>query len=134
MSGKNKSITRLITAFVVILLGAALALWLRPFKNDPRAPRAKARAEMSLIKTALTQYREICGKYPTTDESLEKLTLPISCNGSGHDPLINVISDDPWGHPWIYASDGDTFALKSLGADHAVGGTDKNEDITFTQD
>jgi general secretion pathway protein G len=42
---------------------------------------------------------------------------------------IERIPADPWGHPYFYQSDGNSYVLKSYGADGVEGGEGKNADI-----
>jgi Type II secretion system (T2SS), protein G len=63
------------------------------------------------------------GYYPTSDQGLH---WPFSNDGSDTDPgIVRGIPAphpaeppllDPWGYPYFYQSDGNTYVLKSLGA------------------
>lgn len=82
-----------------------------------RKQRSAARAEISDLKTMLEQYRTDYGAYPTTDQGLGALM-----NSRQIDPGMIIPPEpaaraprDPWGHPFFYDSDGDSYLLKSLG-------------------
>ena len=77
----------------------------------------------------LDYYYRDNGYYPTTDRGLRALvTLPTT----GIVPLvyfsggyIERLPKDPWGNPYFYQSDGNSYVLKSLGPD----GVESADDI-----
>jgi general secretion pathway protein G len=94
-----------------------------------KAKRTKAQADIAELKTALDHYYLDNGYYPTTDQGLRALvTLPTT----GIVPLvyfsggyIERLPRDPWGNPYFYQSDGNSYVLKSLGPD----GVESADDI-----
>jgi general secretion pathway protein G len=71
------------------------------------------------------------GSYPTSDQGLQALVTPRSQYTKGG--FIDRIPPDPWGNPYAYDSDGNSYTLKSLGAIGTEGGTGKNTDIDASQ-
>jgi len=98
-----------------------------------KAKRSKARADLAEIKTALDGYYNDNGFYPTTDQGLRALVTPPT---SGILLLVYYPGDyverlpkDPWGNPYFYRSDGNSYILKSLGPD----GIESADDIDASQ-
>lgn len=121
----------LIEMMVVILIIGLLALMIVPRLKGvaDRAKRTKAQADIAELKQALDRYYLDNGSYPTTDQGLQALVSPPT---SGRVPTnyeqggyIEKLPDDPWGHPYVYQSDGSSYMLKSYGPD----GVQSQDDI-----
>lgn len=120
---------------VVILVAGLLATIViqhLPGAAD-KAKRAKAQADIAELKTALDRYYLDSGYYPTTDQGLGALVTPPT---TGIIPLvyytggyIERLPRDPWGNPYFYQSDGNSYVLKSLGPD----GVESADDIDGSQ-
>lgn len=100
-----------------------------------------AKIQMQSFQARLQDYRRRCGAYPTTDQGLEALiSEPTSgrpCRSYPPNGFIEggQLPDDPWGHPYIFESDGREFNIISYGADNAPGGEGQDRDIyLFDQD
>jgi general secretion pathway protein G len=98
-----------------------------------KAKRTKARADIAELKTALDRYQRDNGYYPTTDQGLNALVSPPT---TGIVPLVYYsggyverLPKDPWGNPYFYESDGNSYVLKSLGPD----GIESADDIVANQ-
>jgi general secretion pathway protein G len=94
-----------------------------------KAKRIKAQADIAELKTSLDHYYSDNGYYPTTDQGLRALVTPPT---SGILPLVYYsggyverLPRDPWGVPYFYQSDGNSYVLKSLGPD----GVESADDI-----
>ncbi|MFZ0677650.1 type II secretion system major pseudopilin GspG [Candidatus Binatus sp.] len=124
-----------IEIMVVILVAGLLATIViqhLPGAAD-KAKRAKAQADIAELKTALDRYYLDNGYYPTTDQGLRALVTPPT---NGFIPLvyytggyIERLPRDPWGNPYFYQSDGNSYVLKSLGPD----GVESADDIDGSQ-
>ncbi|MFZ2064304.1 MAG: type II secretion system major pseudopilin GspG [Candidatus Binatus sp.] len=124
-----------IEIMVVILVAGLLATIViqhLPGAAD-KAKRAKAQADIAELKTALDRYYLDSGYYPTTDQGLGALVTPPT---TGIIPLvyytggyIERLPRDPWGNPYFYQSDGNSYVLKSLGPD----GVESADDIDGSQ-
>jgi general secretion pathway protein G len=121
----------LIEMMVVILIIGLLALMIVPRLKGvaDRAKRTKAQADIAELKQALDRYYLDNGSYPTSDQGLQALVTPPT---SGRVPTnyeeggyVEKIPDDPWGHPYVYQSDGSNYVLKSYGPD----GVQSQDDI-----
>jgi len=100
-----------------------------------KAKRVKAQADISQIKIALDRYYLDAGSYPTTDQGLKALVAAPGTGDQAKDwggPYIEFIPLDPWGHQYVYQSDGKEYLLKSYGADGVEGGEGENADIGGT--
>lgn len=132
--GYSEGFTLIEIMVVILILGLLATIVVQSLRGaTDKAKRTKAEADISEIKTALDRYYLDNGSYPTTDQGLTSL---ISAPTSGNIPTnyedggyIERVPLDPWGHPYFYQSDGNTYILKSFGADGVEGGEGKNADI-----
>jgi general secretion pathway protein G len=99
-----------------------------------KAKHTKAQADIAELRTALDRYHDDNGYYPTTDQGLRALVVYPPTNGIV--PLvyftggyIERLPRDPWGNPYFYQSDGNSYVLKSLGPD----GVESADDIEASQ-
>jgi len=119
---------------VILILGLLATIVVQSLRGaTDKAKRTKAQADISEIKTALDRYYLDNGYYPTTDQGLPAL---VSAPTGGRQPAnyeqggyIERVPNDPWGSPYFYQSDGNSYVLKSYGADGKSGGSGKDEDI-----
>ena len=98
-----------------------------------KAKRIKAQADISALKTALDRYYLDNVYYPTTDQGLNALVspptngrVPANYESGGY---IERLPKDPWATPYFYQSDGNSYVLKSFGAD----GVESADDIDGSQ-
>ena len=125
----------LIEIMVVVFILGLLVTLVAPkvMGRTEEAKRTKAAADLRAVQQALNLYRLDNGGYPTTDQGLQALvtkpqsgTIPRRWNSEGY---LEKVQTDPWGHPYIYISNGDHYTLKSLGADGEEGGEGKYADL-----
>ena len=96
------------------------------------------RVNMKNLSSTLKQYRLDCGNYPTTDQGLmaliSKPTGGQECKNYAPGGYLNTKTSpkDAWEMDYLYNSDGNTFEIKSFGADKKEGGADYNSDISIT--
>ena len=96
-----------------------------------RARQRAARSTISLFETALDTYRLDIGKYPTTAQGLKALReRPNDVHGWDGPYLPKDIPMDPWGNPYQYLGDHNSFSLISYGADGKLGGKAEDTDLT----
>jgi len=115
---------------VILILGLLATIVVQSLRSAAnKAKRTKAQADLAEIKTALDRYYLDNGYYPTTDQGLGALVAPPT---TGIIPLvyysggyIERLPKDPWGNPYFYRSDGNSYVLKSLGPD----GVESADDI-----
>ncbi|NCO53383.1 MAG: type II secretion system major pseudopilin GspG, partial [Deltaproteobacteria bacterium] len=96
-----------------------------------------AKAQISLLETALDTYRLDVGKYPTTDQGLEVLrTKPSDVEKWDGPYLPKDVPMDPWGKPYVYRSPGEhgDFDIISYGADGRQGGEGEDSDVVSWKD
>jgi general secretion pathway protein G len=124
---------------VVFILGLLVTLVApRIVGRTDEARKVKALADVKKIEEALHLYKLDNGTYPTTEQGLQALVtrpetgnVPRRWNPDGY---LESVPVDPWGNPYAFLSDGDTYSVKSYGADGAEGGEGKHADIdTHTQ-
>jgi len=130
----RRGFTLLEVMIVVFIIGLLATLVVPTLMGRPdEARRTKAIADMAGITEALNLYRLDAGGYPTTEQGLEALVkrperppVPAKWHPNGY---LGQLPTDPWGHPYVYLSDGGSFTLKSLGADGVEGGAGKFADV-----
>ena len=96
--------------------------------------RAIARVELSEIRNGLNRFYLEKGYFPTTDQGLGALTPSRLFPPGEIDPGILRPAPmgsrpllDPWGRPFEYQSDGNSYVLESLGPS----GTEADSDLTI---
>jgi general secretion pathway protein G len=126
---------------VILIIGLLATIVVQSLRGaTDKAKRVKAEADISEIKTALDRYYLDIGSYPSSEQGLQALvTAPntgsnVSQRGGGgggdyQGPYLEKLPPDPWGNLYVYQSDGNSYVLKSYGADGVEGGTGKNADI-----
>ena len=115
----------MIVVAIIAMLAAILAPNLTGFLQEGRVTTAKQ--EIRQLETSLLHYNMRHGRFPSTDEGLEKLVEE------------NIIQDrrdallDPWGNPYQYRYPGqhdpNSPEIWSLGADGESGGEGHNAEI-----
>lgn len=119
---------------VILILGLLATIVVQSLRGaTAKAKRTKAEADIAELKTALDRYYLDNGNYPTTDQGLQALVqkptdgpVPPDYEQGGY---IERLPLDPWGHSYFYQSDGNSYVLKSFGADGKPGGTGRDADI-----
>lgn len=116
-----------------LALMAVLLLW---SVMGPReeTPSDLARSGILSISEALAHYRVACHHLPTTEQGLQPLLTPPARGplcAEVPSRILEKIPVDPWNHPYIYVSDGETFTLTSYGQDGKEGGEGADADIVF---
>ncbi len=119
---------------VVMILGLLISLAApRIIGRTDEARVTKAMADIRAVEEALNLYRLDSGFYPTSEQSLTAL---VEKPTSGREPkgwrkggYLERVPLDPWQNELIYASDGTSYVLRSLGADGEEGGEDLDADI-----
>ena len=137
--GSDRDGFTLIEILVVIAIVAMLAALVAPnvFRNLGTAKDVTARSQVEALGGGLDSYRLDNGRYPTTDQGLEALSVaptasPAPTNWRGP-YLRKAVPLDPWGNAYVYISPGVVnptgYDLLSLGADGELGGEDENTDV-----
>ncbi|HZO82901.1 MAG TPA: type II secretion system major pseudopilin GspG [Candidatus Binataceae bacterium] len=119
---------------VILILGLLATIVVQSLRGaTDKAKRTKAQADLAELKTALDRYYLDNGYYPTSDQGLQALVqaptggrIPANYEEGGY---IEKLPVDPWGNAYFYQSDGNSYVLKSFGADGKPGGTGKDADI-----
>lgn len=126
--GAQAGMTLFEILIVVGIIGDLLAFIIPQVTTSQNRSRVQdSKIRMSNIVQNLTMYQNDCAKFPGALDALVK--SDGSCNGwTG--PYMKDIPPDGWGKAFIYESDGNTYTLKSTGADKRDGGDGVDKDIT----
>jgi general secretion pathway protein G len=131
--GYRNGFTLIELMVVILIIGLLATIVVQNLRSaTDKAKRVKAQADIAQIKSGLDRYYLDSGSYPSSDQGLNGL---VSAPGSGNGPrdwggpYLEKIPPDPWGNSYYYQSDGNSYVLKSFGADGAEGGDGKNQDI-----
>jgi general secretion pathway protein G len=126
------TLIEMMVVVTIIALFAALVLP-RMLGTVDKGRKAAARAQINAYMTAVGSYKLDTGNYPTTEQGLQALRAkPENVNGWQGPYTDKEISNDPWGHPFLYhfpGEHGDEPDLISYGADGQPGGDGINADI-----
>ena len=131
---RQKGFTLLEILVVVMILGLLISLAApRILGRTDEARVTKAMADIKAVETALGMYKLDSGIYPTTEQGLQALVEPPK---SGPEPrnwrsegYLERVPLDPWNRDFLYASDGRTYVLRSMGADGEEGGEGVDADL-----
>ncbi len=90
--------------------------------------------QMRQLAVVLTDFRRVCGRYPTTDEGLDAIVeKPGSLDCPNYDPEGFIaggkVPKDGFENDYIFESDGYKYVIKSLGDDKKPGGEGVAKDI-----
>ena len=134
MQNRLKRAFTLIELMVVVLILAVLAALVVPkiVGQGDKAKVSAAQSEMSSIKAMLQHFHLDVGRYPTSEEGLAALrTAPSGTEGKwGPDAYSDKdVVNDPWGNPYVYEQDGNSYTLTSYGQDGQEGGDGYNADL-----
>jgi general secretion pathway protein G len=123
----------LIELLIVMILLGLLAALVAPkmFQKVGSSKLKAAKAQISMLGTALDAFRLDTGRYPSRDEGLEALRRNPGVDGWDGPYMPKEIPPDPWGRPYVYVSPGEhgDYDLYSLGGDGQQGGDGENSDV-----
>lgn len=135
----NRGFT-LIEMLVVLVIIGMLAGLVGPklFTKVDSSKVQTAQTQVKMFKGTLETLRLDLGRFPTETEGLAILNTPPAdekLKPRWRGPYLDeALPLDPWGNPYQYSlpgSNGQPFALYSLGADGKRGGTDFDADIGY---
>jgi len=125
----------LVEMIVVLAIIALVAALIVPnvIGRPDQARVTTANSDIATIASQLTTYRLDNGAYPTTAQGLKALVertavppLPATFPDGGY---LSTMPQDPWGKPYVYESNGQSYAITSLGRDGKPGGEGVDADI-----
>lgn len=125
----------MVVIFIIGLLATIVAINVLPAQDT--ASVTSARANIKQLEQAIELYRLDTNRYPGTNEGLAALkTPPASLGANTRFPpggyFRGALPNDPWGNAYQYVTPGPNglpYAVYSLGADGAPGGTELNADV-----
>ncbi|MCE9613432.1 MAG: type II secretion system protein GspG [Lentisphaerae bacterium] len=108
----------IVLLLVMTFLGALLIT--RARQTPAPAPAItlpqRAQAELNVLRAALEQFQQQCGRYPTEREGLTALISNPDLAG-WRGPYVSLVRADPWRSPYRYATASNGASLVSNGPD-----------------
>jgi len=120
-----------IVLVIVAALGGPIRYERHVVAHAEQNKRVEARAELSELSEHLNRYYKDFGNFPTTEQGLDFLLGSDELDSGilrGPLPQRLPLLRDPWGRPFKYESDGNSYFLKSLGPT----GHDNDPDLTIS--
>lgn len=115
---------------VLVILAVLATIVMRNFAGQSEKARVTtAKAQIGNVSGALDQFEVDVGRFPSSEEGLASLMeQPGNSKGWAGPYLKQKISNDPWGHPYLYKFPGQHnpkgFDIFSSGPDGAEGTED----------
>ena len=136
MRAHSSGFTLIEIMVVVVIIGILGALIIpNVVGRDDQARATAVKNDLRSVANALEMYKLDNFHYPSTDQGLQALVTKPSGfpEAKNYNPngYLKKVPTDPWGYPYVYVNNGDTFDLYSLGADGAEGGEGKNADVHY---
>ncbi len=125
----------LIELLVVLVIIGVLGALIVPnvLGSLDEAKVTAARTDVNQLKQALQRYKIDNQRYPTTEQGLQALVVKptVGVIPPNWKPYLDKLPNDPWGHPYQYASPGlkGEVDIFSFGADGVIGGDGKDAEI-----
>ena len=123
----------LIELLIVMIILGLLAALVAPkmFQKVGTSKQKAAKAQISMLGTALDAFRLDVGAYPSSRKVLKRCARTRPGAAWDGPYLSKEVPPDPWGRPYVYRSPGDhgDYDLYSLGADGQEGGEGENADV-----
>jgi general secretion pathway protein G len=121
---------------VIVIIGIlTTVVVINVLPNVDKAAITRARADVAALETALTSYKADTMVFPSSTQGLAALkAAPTDLgNPDRYRPggYLTRLPDDPWGHPYQYASPGrnGAFDVWSMGPDGSSGPGGEADDI-----
>jgi general secretion pathway protein G len=127
---KGFTLVEILVVMVIIGLIAAL-VGPRLFPKLGKGKQSAAKAQIELLGQTLDQFRLDVGRYPTTQEGLNTLTVNPGVEKWDGPYLKKELPNDPWGRAYNYQCPGThgEYDLFSYGRDGALGGEGEDQDV-----
>jgi general secretion pathway protein G len=133
---KSNGFTLIELMVVIVIIGIlTTVVVINVLPNVDKAAITRARADIAALETALTSYKSDTMVFPSSSQGLAALkAAPTDLgNPDRYRPggYLTRLPDDPWGHPYQYASPGrnGAFDVWSMGPDGNSGPGGEADDI-----
>lgn len=121
----------LISIVIIAILGSIIGPKILGKPDEAKA--IKAKSDIASISSALMEYNQNEGNYPTEAEGLAALVNKVASakNFKQYGYLYSDTLVDPWGKPYLYKVPGENwyFTVWTLGKDGKEGGEGVNATI-----
>ncbi len=113
----------LLVLAILVILGGMVGIYFQRIQGNAYSDAALS--QMRMFETNLKLYRLDTGVYPTTEQGLDALQTQPSGLAKWRGPYLeSAVPADPWGQPYQYKLDGDSYLIWSFGADRQDGSED----------
>ena len=128
--GSERGMTLIEIMIVIAIIGSIMAIvGVNAKKAFDKSKVSNAKLQMGELSKSLDQYNIDCNSYPPNLEALLSKPGDGCANWGPQAYTKKKLLIDPWGHPFIYESQGGTYTLLSLGRDGKQGGDGLDADI-----
>ena len=136
---RSRGFTLIEIMVVVVIMGIMAALIVPKLMGRTEDARIiAAKQDIATLMQALKLYNLDNHRYPTTEQGLQALvskpTSGPAADGWKTGGYLDKLPKDPWGNPYQYSlpgTNGQPFALYSLGADGKRGGEGLDADLGY---
>ena len=134
MTARNNKGFTLIELLIVMIILGLLASLVAPkmFGKIGKSKQQAAKAQISMLESAIETYRLDVGSFPTEEQGLAALREPPSGVESWDGPYLpKEVPLDPWGnrYEYHYPSEHSYFEIVSYGAEGRSGREEEKADI-----
>jgi general secretion pathway protein G len=102
-----------------VLLAGVGSCWVL-YRMLEQPPQLLEPYRLRTLLNAARLYRKDTGRFPSTTEGLGRLAPKY----------VATMSNDGWGRPYLYESDGGSARIWTLGRDGALGGSGADADLS----
>ena len=125
----------LLVLVILVILGSMVGVFLSGAKK--RAFVDAAKTQMAMIGDAVQGYSVDVGTFPSSQQGISALVqapADLKNPAKWRGPYLSgkQVPVDPWGNPYGYSSDGESFRIWTVGANGQDEGGSGGDDIAFT--
>ena len=125
----------LLVLVILVIMGSMVGVFLS--KARKRAFVDTAKTQMAQLGVTVKSYEIDLGMYPSTQQGLQALLSPpadLKIPSKWRGPYLEgqQVPSDPWGNPYGYSSDGETFRIWTVGANGQDEGGSGGDDLAYS--
>ena len=109
----------IVLSIIALIMGFVVTNVMRKFEE---AKISSTKIQIKQLGVILDDFRRVCGYYPTEQQGLDALvkapTAGRQCKHYDPEGFVKKVPRDAWDNDFIYSSDGNKYAIKSIGEGH----------------